>query len=67
MFTFQVIQQTVFRFSYLIIWWRHAIYISGKLKFDYLKNEKSFRGEIKTFLLTSQMLACEASKKVLDL
>ena len=66
MFTFQVIQQTVFRFSYLIIWWRYAIYISGKLKFDYLKNEKSFRREI-TFLFTSQMLACEASKNVLDL
>ena len=29
------------------IWWRHGIWISENLKFDYLKNEKSFRSEIK--------------------
>ena len=37
----------MFRVSWLGIWWRHGIWISKKLKFDYLKNEKSFRSEIK--------------------
>ena len=46
-FTPVVIQQNVFHVSRLGIWWRHNIWISEKLKFDYLKNEKSFRGEIK--------------------
>ena len=41
--TFQVIQWNVFRASCLGIWWRHDIQISEKLKFDYLKNEKSFQ------------------------
>ena len=42
-FAFQVIQQNEFRVSCLGIWWRHDIWISQNLKFDYLKNEKSFR------------------------
>ena len=29
------------------IWWCHKIWIFVKLKFDYLKNEKSFQSEIK--------------------
>ena len=33
------------------IWWRHDIWISENLKFDYLKNEKSFRSEIKNIFL----------------
>ena len=33
--------------SCLGIWWRHDIWISEKLKSDYLKNEKSFWSEIK--------------------
>ena len=37
----------MFRVSCLGIWWRHDIWISKKLKFDYLKKEKSFRSEIK--------------------
>ena len=37
----------MFRFSCLGIWWHHNIWIHEKLKFDYLKNEKSFRSEIK--------------------
>ena len=47
-FTYQVIQQNVFRVSCISIWWRHDICISENLKFDYLKNEKSFRSEIKS-------------------
>ena len=37
----------MFRVSCLGIWWRHDIWISEKWKTDYLKNEKSFRNEIK--------------------
>ena len=33
------------------ITWRHDIWISEKLKFDYLKNEKSFQSEIKNIFL----------------
>ena len=47
-FPSQVIQQYVFRVSCLGIWWRHDIWISKMLKVDYLKNEKSFRSEIKS-------------------
>ena len=43
-FTLQVIQLNV---SCLGIWWRWGIWISEKLKFDYLENEKSFQIEIK--------------------
>ena len=32
---------------YLGIWWRHDIWILEKLKFDYLRKEKSFQSEIK--------------------
>ena len=58
MFTSQVIQQNVFHILCLSIWWRHDIWISEKLKLDYLKNEKSFRGEIKNILpcFTSDLL-----------
>ena len=38
----------MFCVSYLGIWWRHDIWISEKLKFDYLKNEKSFQSEVKS-------------------
>ena len=36
----------MFRVSYLDIWWRHNFWIHEKLKFDYLKHEKSFRSAI---------------------
>ena len=39
--------QTVFPVSFLGIWWCHDIWISEKLKFDYLKKEKRFQSEIK--------------------
>ena len=39
--------------SYLGMWWRHDIWIPGKLKFEYLMNEKSFRSEIKNIFLVS--------------
>ena len=42
MFTSQVIQYNVVRVWCLGIWWWHNIWISEKVKFDYLKNEKSF-------------------------
>ena len=32
------------------IWWCHDIWISGKLKFEYLKTEKCFSNEIKKYL-----------------
>ena len=48
LFTLQVIQvNNVFHVSGLGIWWGHDIWISEKLKFDYLKNRKSFQPEIK--------------------
>ena len=37
----------MFPVSCLGIWWCHAIWIPEKIKFDYLKNEKSFSSEIK--------------------
>ena len=55
MFTSQIIQW-VFSVSCFGIWWRHDIWISKKLKFDYLKKEKSFRSEIKNIFLVSQVL-----------
>ena len=45
--TLQVIQYNVFPVSWLGISWRHGIWISEKLKLDYLKNKKSFWSEIK--------------------
>ena len=41
-FASQVIQWNVFRVSCLGIWWRHDIWISEKLKSDYLEREGSF-------------------------
>ena len=41
----------MFCVSCLCIWWRHDIWITEKLKFDYLRNEKSFWSEIKNFSL----------------
>ena len=46
-FTSQVNYENVFRGLFLGIWWRRDIWISKKLKLDYLKNKKSFRSEIK--------------------
>ena len=37
----------MFRVSCLGVWWRHDIWISENLKFDYLKNKRSFRSKIK--------------------
>ena len=69
-FASQVIQENMFRVSCLGIWQCHDIWISEKLKSEYLKNEKSFRSEIKTFLLVSQVLSFrhtkETSKNVAD-
>ena len=45
--TSQVIQLNLFGVSCLDIRWRHDIRISEMIKFDYLKNEKSFRSEVK--------------------
>ena len=60
----------MFRVSRLGIWWRHDIWKSENLKFDYLKSEKSFRGEIKNILLVSQVLSFkhkkQTSKNVVD-
>ena len=41
MFTSQVLWQNLFLVSCLGIWWRHKIWISERLKSDYLKNKKS--------------------------
>ena len=69
-FTFQVIQQNVFHVSCLGVWWRHDIWISEKKNFDYLKNEKSFRSEIKNIFTFSQVLCFrltkQTSKNVVD-
>ena len=54
----------MFRVSWLGIWWRHDIWISKKLKFDYLKNEKSFRGEKKQILSFRHIK--QTSKNVVD-
>ena len=50
MFTSQVIQQNVFGVSSLNIWWRHDIWISERLKSDYLKSEMSLKSEIKNIV-----------------
>ena len=57
LFTSQIIQQNGFRVSCWSIWWRLNISISQNITFDYLKNEKSFRGEIKNILLVSRVLS----------
>ena len=46
-FTSEVIQQNVLRVSCLGICWRYKIWISEKLKSNYLKNKKSFWSETK--------------------
>ena len=60
----------MFAVSCLGIWWRHNIWMSEKLKFDYLKCEKSFLSEIKIFFLVSKMpsfrLTKQSSKYVAD-
>ena len=60
----------MFRVSCLWIWWRHNISISKMLKFDYLKNEKSFRSEIKSifpcFAMLSFIHTKQTSKNVVD-
>ena len=43
----------MFRVSCLGIWGRHDIQISEKLKFYYLKNEKSFQSQKKSIFLVS--------------
>ena len=48
---------------YLGIWERHDIWISEKLKFDYLKNKKTFWSEMKDILLVSQVLFFRLTKK----
>ena len=48
----------MFHVSCSSIWWRYDTWISRKLKFDYLKKEKSFRSEIKkSFSLVSQVVS----------
>ena len=57
----------MFPVSCLGIWWRHDIWISEKLKFDYLKNEKSFRSEVKNiFPCFTNALKKQTSKKVAE-
>ena len=48
----------MFRVLCLGIWWRHDIWIPENLKFDYLKNKKSFWFEIKNIIpyFTSALL-----------
>ena len=53
----------MFRVSCFDIWWRHNIWISEKLKFDYLKNEKSFWSEIRNIFLYSQVLSFRYKKQ----
>ena len=54
----------MFHDSCLGIWWCHDIWISENLKFDYLKNKKSFQSEIKTFLPVSQVLSFRHTKQI---
>ena len=55
----------MFHVSCLGICWRHDIWIFGKLKFDYLKNEKSFRSEIKkTFFRVYQVFSFRHTKRL---
>ena len=65
-----MIQWKVFRVSCLAIWWRHDIWIPEKLKFDYLKNKRSFRSEIKNIFLVLQVPSFrhtkQTSKNVMD-
>ena len=62
-FTFYIIQQNVFLVSCFGISWRHDIWISAKFKFDYLKNEKSFRSETKNIFPRFKVLFCRHTKQ----
>ena len=48
----------MFRVSCLGIWWRHDVWISENLKFDYLKNENSFGSETKNIFPCSTSTLC---------
>ena len=48
------------------IWWRHATWISKIQKIDFLKNEKSFWSEIKTFFQVSLALYVRLNTNVAD-
>ena len=52
-----------FNISCLAISWRHDIWISKKLKYDYLKNKKSFRSSINLFFLVLKVLLFRQTKK----
>ena len=48
----------------MVIWWRHDIWISEKLQFDYeKKNEKSQQKEIKKVILVSQVVSFRLTKE----
>ena len=50
--TSQFIQKNVFLVLCLSIWWRHKVWITKNLKFDFLENEKNFWTEIKNIFLS---------------
>ena len=52
----------MFGISCLDIWWRHNIWISKKLKFPYLRNERSFSNE-KPFALVSHVPSLKLTKQ----
>ena len=66
-FTSQVIQWNVFLVSCLGIWWRHDIWISEKSTFDYLKNEKSFRSEIKSISRSNLKSTCDLQSQIVHM
>ena len=49
--------------SCLGIWWRHDIWITEKLKFDYLMNKKNFTSYLKVIFLVSQVLSFRHTKQ----
>ena len=53
----------MFGVSFLGIWWRHSIWISEKLKFDYLNNEKSFWSETRNIFFVWQVLSFRLKKQ----
>ena len=55
-FTSEVVQEKIFLALCVGIWWRHEIWKSKILKFDFLENEKSFWSEMKTVFLVWQVL-----------
>ena len=61
----------MFGVSCLGIWWWKEIWISEKLKLDYLENKKSFQNEIKKYFsffhkCSSFRLTKQNSKNVVD-